>query len=86
MRLSTNMLMKKYWWILQKDLPAIDEISVGLGELVEEINKLGCDNLSMGGFSMGGHQAIHTGTLFYRVYWFKSMIKSSKPSTFYYIQ
>ena len=85
MRLSTNMLMKKYWWILPKDLPAIDEISDGLGVLVEEINKLGCDNLSMGGFSMGGHQAIHTGILFYWVSWFKSMIKSSKPSPFYYI-
>ena len=49
-----------------KDLQAIDEVSSGLGELVQDIKKLGCDNLSLGGFSMGGHQAIHSGILFYR--------------------
>jgi len=42
-----------------EDLEGIDEMCEGLDRLVGVVKGIGVDNLTLGGFSMGGHLALH---------------------------
>ena len=42
-----------------EDLEGIDEMCEGLDKLVDDVKSIGVDDLTLGGFSMGGHLALH---------------------------
>ena len=42
-----------------EDIVGIDEMCDGLIEMVERVKSIGADEVSLGGFSMGGHLALH---------------------------
>lgn len=44
---------------MDEDLVGIDEMCEGLHEMVEKIKGCGVDDVTVGGFSMGGHLALH---------------------------
>lgn len=43
-----------------EDLEGIDRMSIALHKIIEDLNILGLSDVSIGGFSMGGHLAIHS--------------------------
>ena len=43
-----------------EDIQGIDEMCLGLTNLVDDIKKVGISDITIGGFSMGGHVALHS--------------------------
>ena len=43
-----------------EDVEGIDEMCLGLTNLVDDIKKAGISDITIGGFSMGGHVALHS--------------------------
>ena len=43
-----------------EDIQGIDEVCLGLTSLVDDVKKAGISDITIGGFSMGGHVALHS--------------------------